>query len=79
MIAVCNYNPNMIPHLLGELGMQDQYGWTALHYAYRWNYVECANQLLDECDIQNNKGKTPLDLAKKHNNAECIKVLEEHL
>ena len=42
MYAVYNNKPNVIPHLLGELGMQNEDGRTALHWACWYNYVECA-------------------------------------
>ena len=61
-----------------NVNIQDDDGWTPLHYAHAYNSVDCVKILLDsgaKKDIQDNNGETPLHHGCLFNNAECVKLL----
>mgnify|MGYP003289021701 CR=1 FL=1 len=58
---------------------EEEYGWTALHWAAKNDHPECVKLLLAAPGIDINKadkdGKTPLYRAAYYNNTECTKLL----
>ena len=61
-----------------ELSVQEEYGWTALHFASREGKTECVRLLIGagaNLNVREEDGYTALHLASWHDNTECVKLL----
>ena len=85
MEASLSGNINILKWLIQELhfdvNKQNNYGWSALHFAAIYNRIECAQFLVDIGSLHlrsylRPSGKTPLDYAKEYGNIEMQKLLE---
>ena len=66
-------------NLPDTVNLQDKDGYTALHYAIRWNFLEMVNYLLaNGADVgqRNNAGESSFDMAKKYSKFTILPVLE---
>ena len=85
MEASLSGNLNVLKWLIQELqfdvNKQNNYGWSALHFAAIYNRIQCARFLLDIGSQHlrsyvSPSGKTPLDYAKEYGNIEMQRLLE---
>lgn len=82
-LVLCNNNVQSLKRLLQRnisLNIQDDYGWTLMHYAIIFGYVEIVKVLLDatagdSCSIQSYSGWTPMQFATYHGHVEIVKML----
>jgi len=66
---------------VGNINVQDEYGDTLLHYAYRNNYPKIAQYLISQganLNKQNRCGSTPLHIAWMKNCEKIVHLLVEH-
>ena len=82
IFKICTFNASKCLHILLDQGInvniQDDYGWTSLHFACRYNRVEIVKLLLDNginANIQDNHGWTPLHWVCVCNSVEAAKLL----
>jgi ankyrin repeat protein len=60
-----------------DLNIQNEYGWTALHWCAKFNHPGIAKMLIDagaDKTIPTNDGKLPYELAESQELQELLKV-----
>ena len=65
------------PHLFH---LQDDFGWTCLHFAVFNNHLPSVRVLLEhnvDVHVRNKDGRTALDVAKRHNRRHLVEELEK--
>jgi ankyrin repeat protein len=76
-------NPEAIRALLSlgaDIDAQNNYGFTALHYAAYWNRYECWAVLLEfhaDCSLQTNRGHNILYIAITNSDTRTLEILGE--
>lgn len=76
-------NPEAIRALLSlgaDIDAQNNYGFTALHYAAYWNRYECLAMLLEfhaDCSLQTNRGHNILYIAITNSDIRTLEILGE--
>ncbi|KAH0577252.1 Ankyrin repeat-containing protein [Spironucleus salmonicida] len=76
MHAAIQGNLELCQALKSCFGKQDNFGYTALHFACAYKFTEIVKFLVSEKDIVNSEGQKPIDICKQMSYQEGIDILQ---